>query len=197
MAIKENTSIELPALKIGLMEVTLIGDSPLIVHAWSLKAKREMLGKQRKEAKAAKEAKDPKADFEASMYRLAGGGYGFPSVAFKSAAVTAATSVAAESHRLAQARGLIRAVVAIYVDDEKAAVRMKAFVHVPENGAPHYRETRHAMSQTHTRDLVLMQAWRELQYWRRRYRDLSEFAKVFEATDEVARKLPAPKRRVA
>lgn len=94
MALKKEVGIELPALKIGLMEVTLIGDSPLIVHAWSHKSKLEMLGKQMKKAKGAKEAKDPKADYEASMYRLDGGGYGFPSVAFKAAAVTAGTSVA-------------------------------------------------------------------------------------------------------
>lgn len=90
---KDEVSIELPPLKLGLMEVTLIGDSPLIVHAWSAKAKREMLDKQMKKAKGAKEAKDPKADFESSLYRIANG-YGFPSVAFKNAAVTAATSVA-------------------------------------------------------------------------------------------------------
>lgn len=91
---KSDVAIELPALKIGLMEVTVVGDSPLIVHAWSQKAKREMLDKQMKRAKGAKEAKDPAADFDASMYRLADGGYGFPSVAFKNAAVTAATSIA-------------------------------------------------------------------------------------------------------
>lgn len=90
---KENVGIELPALNIGQMEVTLIGDSPLIVHAWSAKAKKEMLDKQMGKAKGAKEKKDPTADFEASMYRLADGGYGFPSVAFKNAAVTAGTSV--------------------------------------------------------------------------------------------------------
>lgn len=94
VAKKENTAIELPALNIGLMEVTLIGDAPLIVHAWSHKAKRLMLDKQTKAAKGAREAKDPRADFESSMYKLADGGYGFPSVAFKAAAVTAGTSVA-------------------------------------------------------------------------------------------------------
>lgn len=93
-ATKKDVAVELPALKLGLMEVTLIGDSPLIVHAWSHKAKQEMLGKQMKQAKGAREAKDPKADYEASMYRLADGGHGFPSVAFKTAAVTAGTSVA-------------------------------------------------------------------------------------------------------
>lgn len=90
---KENVGIELPQLDVQMMEVVLVGDSPLIVHAWSVKAKREMLSKQRKEAKGPKQAKDPKQDFEDSMYRLGDGGYGFPAVAFKAAAVTAVTSV--------------------------------------------------------------------------------------------------------
>jgi hypothetical protein len=90
---KQDVGIELPPLAIQLMEVTVVGDSPLIVHAWSEKAKKEMLGKQMKTAKQAKEAKDPRADFESSLYRL-GDGYGFPSIGFKAAAVTACTSVA-------------------------------------------------------------------------------------------------------
>lgn len=93
-ATKVDTGITLPALDLRVMEVTLVGDSPLIVHAWSEKAKKEMLGKQMKEAKGAKNAKDPVADYEATMYRFDDGGHGFPSVAFKAAAVTAGTSVA-------------------------------------------------------------------------------------------------------
>ncbi len=91
---KEEVGIVLPQLDIGLMEITIIGDSPLIVHAWSHKAKRQMLDKQTKAAKGAREAKNPQEDFEASMYRLADGGYGFPSVGFKTSAVTAGTSIA-------------------------------------------------------------------------------------------------------
>jgi len=94
VAKKDNVAIELPKLDIRLMEVTIIGDMPLLVHRWSEKAKKEMLDKQMKRAKPAREAKDPKADFEASLYRLADGGYGFPSVGVKAAAVTACTSVA-------------------------------------------------------------------------------------------------------
>ncbi len=86
-------SIELPPLNIETIKVTLVGDTPLIVHAWSEKAKKEMLDKQTKAAKGGKEAKDPQRDFEQSLYKIEGGGYGFPSVAFKAAAVTACTSV--------------------------------------------------------------------------------------------------------
>jgi hypothetical protein len=90
---KETAGIVLPQLKIGMMDVLLIGDAPLVCHAWSLKAKRQMLAKQTKAARGGREAKDPKEDYEQSLYRLPDGGYGFPSVAFKSAAVTAITSV--------------------------------------------------------------------------------------------------------
>lgn len=90
---------------------------------------------------------------------------------------------AAEAYRLGQARGLIRAVVAVYVQDDKPAVRHRMFVHIPEPSAPHYREVGHAMSQARTRDLVLRQAWQELQAWRKRYRDLRELSELFEAID--------------
>lgn len=101
-------------------------------------------------------------------------------------------TAAAHQHRLAQARGLIRAVVAVYVDDEKQrpAVRQKAYVHVPEPSAPHYRETGHAMSVKKTRQMVLQRAWRELQAWKARYKDLQEFSDLFEVIDEVDKHLP-------
>jgi len=85
--------IELPKLDIRTVELTLIGDSPLISHRWSEKAKKEMLDKQMKKAKQAKEAKDPQRDFEESLYKHPDGGHGFPSVAFKSAAVDACSHV--------------------------------------------------------------------------------------------------------
>jgi len=97
---------------------------------------------------------------------------------------------AAHQFRLQQARGLIRAVVAVYVSPDKPAVRQKAYIHIPEGSTPHYREMTHAMSQKKTRELVLQRAWREFQQWRKRYADLKEFAALFEAADEVVKKLP-------
>ena len=93
MAKEQQTTIILPEIKKAEIQVAVLGETPLIVHAWSEKSKREMLQKQLKEPKGAKQAKDPVQDFEQSLYRLQDGGYGFPSVAFKAAAVTACTSV--------------------------------------------------------------------------------------------------------
>ena len=90
---------------------------------------------------------------------------------------------AAQQYRLQQARGLIRAVVAIYVQPDKPAVRQKAYVHINEPSAPHYRESSHAMSQTKTRGMVLKQALSELIAWKKRYKDLQEFAAVIDIID--------------
>jgi len=87
-------TITIPALNIEVMMIRIVGDSPLICHAWSPKAKKEMLDKQMKKAKAPKEAKDPQKDFEESLYRRPDGGYVFPAIAFKAAAVDACSHVA-------------------------------------------------------------------------------------------------------
>ena len=87
------TTVVLPPLQIETVNVTLIGDTPLIVHRWSEKAKKQMLDKQMKKATAGKEAKDPERDFRESLYVLEDGLYGFPIIGFKAAAVTACTSI--------------------------------------------------------------------------------------------------------
>lgn len=104
---KTSTAIELPPLALETVEIPLIGTSPLIVHAWSEKALRAMADKQQKKATKGREAKNPRADFIGSLYpltplgddatdeELAAARFGFPGVAFKSAAVTACTSTGA------------------------------------------------------------------------------------------------------
>ncbi len=87
------TVVVLPPLNLQSMNVTIVGETPLIVHAWSQKAKEEMLAKHLKQAIPPKEAKDPEQDFVDSLYMIEGGGYGFPSVAIKDCMVTAITSV--------------------------------------------------------------------------------------------------------
>lgn len=86
--------ISLPALNLQHIKLRLVGDSPLICHAWSEKAKKQMLDAQMKKAKPARAAKDPERDYLDSLYHLPGGGHGFPSVAFKAAAVDACSHVA-------------------------------------------------------------------------------------------------------
>lgn len=107
MAAKTSTAIELPPLALETVEIPLIGTSPLIVNAWSEKALRAMADKQQKRATKGREAKVPFNDFVGSLYWLSEkpsvvteedvdrATFGFPAVAFKSAAVTACTSTGA------------------------------------------------------------------------------------------------------
>ena len=71
-------------------ELWLVGETPLITHAWSQKAKIEMLQKQVKATKAGKEARDPKADFVSSLYEIEDGAFGFPAMGVKNAILSSA-----------------------------------------------------------------------------------------------------------
>lgn len=91
MATKKATeAIQLPELKIKTAQVTLRGTTPLIVHRFAEKARKEMLDKQMGVAKQKKAFKDPERDYLDSLYTLPDGTPGFPAVAFKAAAVSAA-----------------------------------------------------------------------------------------------------------
>ena len=97
--------IELPRLNVERIIVALVSDSPLISHKWSDKAKKQMLDKQMKKAKTAKEAKDPWRDYVEALYWLTPmpkdpiekditkAKFGFPAIAFKAAAVDACSHV--------------------------------------------------------------------------------------------------------
>lgn len=90
-AVLEREAVVLPAMELQTINLKIRGTSPLISHRWSDKAKKQMLDKQTKKASVGKKAKDPEEDYQQSLYHLDGGGYGFPSVAFKAAAVRAGT----------------------------------------------------------------------------------------------------------
>jgi hypothetical protein len=83
--------VKLAGLAIEGLKLRLVGTSALIVHKWSEKAKKQMLDKQMKVATQGKAAKDPEQDYRESLYIRPDGSYGFPSVAFKAAAVRAGT----------------------------------------------------------------------------------------------------------
>lgn len=100
--------IEIRPIEIKKVTIRIVGDTPLIMHAWSEKAKRMMLEAQMGVAKCKKkEAKNPVDDFIRSMYWLTpmpedgtmesfeeaianGARFGFPVTAFKQAAISAA-----------------------------------------------------------------------------------------------------------
>lgn len=71
MATKKATAIEIKPINIETVNITIKGTTPLIIHAWSHKAKQEMLDKQRgKKVGAKHDIKIPINDFMASLYWL-------------------------------------------------------------------------------------------------------------------------------
>lgn len=105
---KEVTLIQIPALKLKTITLNIVGDTGLIVHAWSEKAKKTMEDKQAGKAKQGRENRNPEEDFRSSLYWLDKKGnlikplnmdpnkhglFGFKTIAFKAAAVTAANDV--------------------------------------------------------------------------------------------------------
>lgn len=70
---KEAEVINIKPLDLKRVNIRIVGDTPLIVHAWSEKAKRQMLEAQMKTTKTkAKEIRNPFSEFINSMYWLEG-----------------------------------------------------------------------------------------------------------------------------
>jgi hypothetical protein len=128
MTKKTEEVVELKKIEISYLPLTIVGDSPLIVHAWDKKAKREILDKQMKKAKAVKEARNPIADVINSLYWLEGepkemteesfvaaikngAKFGFRSTAFKEAAVSA-------GYRAGVIKNKVSAYAAFHIDGE-------------------------------------------------------------------------------
>lgn len=147
MAGKTNEVIEIKPLKIKKFNIRLVGDTPLIMHAWSEKAKREMLEAQQGKSKGKKkDPKNPVYDFIQSMYWLTdkpdvnpnmseeecetafmnaiqnGAKFGFPVTAFKQAATSAA-------YRMGWVKNQMGLRGAFFIDsDESGMVEIKSDV---------------------------------------------------------------------
>lgn len=70
-ATKKETLVEIKPRDMKLIPIKIVGDTPLIVHAWSVKAKTMMLENQMKATKTkAKSIRNPFDEFIQSMYWL-------------------------------------------------------------------------------------------------------------------------------
>jgi hypothetical protein len=100
--------VNLTRIQRASIPIEVQGVTPLIPHNWSEKAKRLMLeAQQGTTVKAKREAKSPKDEAEAALYRLPDGTPGMPAVAFKAAMVGAI--------RLFQGITMVQAKAAIFV----------------------------------------------------------------------------------
>ena len=78
--------ISIQQIDVEQLLVPILGTSPLIVHRFSEKAKRQMLDAMQGR-KTPKQPKDPDAEYEAAFYRFDDDKFGMPAVAFKKAFV--------------------------------------------------------------------------------------------------------------
>ncbi len=83
-------AIKLTRLERHIVEIPIIGETPLIMQRWSEKSKGMMLDAQQSSARKKKEPKNPEADYQAAFYRLDDGTPGMPATAFKAAIGSAA-----------------------------------------------------------------------------------------------------------
>lgn len=87
----EAPPIVIDRVSVETMLIPIVGTSPLIMHNFSEKARKQMLdGMQGK--KKVKEPKNPQAEYEAAFYRIADENsdrerYGFPVTGFKAATI--------------------------------------------------------------------------------------------------------------
>jgi hypothetical protein len=78
--------VQIDKIAAETIHVPIVGTSPLIVHRFSEKAKRQML-ENMQGRKSPKEPKNPEAEYEAAFYRFKDDAPGFPVIAFKAATV--------------------------------------------------------------------------------------------------------------
>ena len=86
--------VEVKNFKIREVTVPIKGTSPLIVHAFSEKAKRQIEDKQQKKAKSSKhDMRDPQEEYEQAKHKSPLGFEGFPAAGFKAAMIRGAKIV--------------------------------------------------------------------------------------------------------
>lgn len=93
---------------------------------------------------------------------------------------------AAHLHRISQAGDLIRAItIDVTHSNVEPPKTIRAFVSVEREGQRSYTSTVHALSDADLRRQVVAKAWADLEAWRERHRDLTEFARIFSAMDDT------------
>lgn len=160
--------ITINPIKLQKARITIVGDTPIIVHSWSEKAKKEMLAAQQKtkKAKKAMDIRDPFAEFMDACYWITpepeektpeafekalanGAKFGFKTIAIKLAALNACYQAGITSNKTnMKAHFFINAVDGVMHEtgEELAVIRYE--------GAPLLREDMVRIGgQTKTADL--------------------------------------------
>lgn len=98
-------TIEIPAIKLSRMVVSIEGQTPLLTNRFGEKAMTQIEAKQQKKAKSAKAARNPEQECADACHQIAKGVYGFPAGGIKKALVVAGGRFADE--KMTHLRGLL------------------------------------------------------------------------------------------
>lgn len=101
-------------------------------------------------------------------------------------------SVAAASHRLEQARYIMRNIIIIHSEpaveeSEQKIIKFRAFENVDVEEGRYFMPMQVAVSREDTRSYMLTQALRALASFRRKYGMIEELAEVIDAIDSIER----------
>lgn len=147
---KEEKVIELKKVQVKSMQITIVGDSPLLMRRFSEKAKQQILDIQTKKAKATREARDPWADMidglnwltpmpeektEAGLNKAIANGaaFGFPAVGLKQSAISAAYRAGLSKNKV-ELQGLFH-IPDEYIVIEGIPEMREDYVKIPKTGA--------------------------------------------------------------
>ncbi len=106
---KEIEKLEIPAPDFRYIEVRIVGDSPLVQHKFSEKARKEIAFKQQQQRTQPRKARKPHDEYLAAMYVIKGkpgsasATYGMPATAFKRAMIDSCRWI--DGIAMTQARG--------------------------------------------------------------------------------------------
>lgn len=92
---------------------------------------------------------------------------------------------AAERYRVDQARHLVSLIDVVIIKPDQSEAQIRAFVSVSHDDGRGYTSTVHALGDEELRKQVIHRAWQELEAWRQRHAELSEFGRIFSAIDQA------------
>jgi len=116
---QDDEKVLIKKLSLKKIAVRVEGMTPLVIHAWSEKARQQLLANQQGGKQRIREKREPEQEFEAARYRLSDGTDGIPLVALKASIVGAAHKDLGVSKVSAQK--------AIFIDgDEGQLIRINA-----------------------------------------------------------------------
>ena len=152
MAEKKEEKIELKDIVVKSTQITIVGDSPLLMRRFSEKAKQQLLDLQTKKAKSAKEPRDPWKDMIDGLNWLTpmpaenekdedgfnkalknGAKFGFPAVGLKQSAISAAYRAGLSKNKV-ELQGIFH-IPDEFIEIEGIPEMREDYVKIPKTGA--------------------------------------------------------------